>query len=295
MEEKKKKSHIGLIIIIILLLILSIGLNICLFLFPEKIPGYAKLNHSNSNDYINGVNENIIQNTGKNENTNSTLDLEATSKIDIENTTKTQNQFSEEMVVDITPESDSQEEDPVDKEELKTLIEQYSLGINRIDTTFDTKESNTVLLLIAKKYFDTQGSKATLNIDTKFAQTAQNYHKYLSELTGKKYDSLESLSSYSNYIYYSKNNKSYVLGKNSDTLTKEQYVCTAIDVLGKTDNVYTGKAIVTRTANDVKTVYQLTFEFKINQNYEYQKYNIISLNAVNSSFYPDNTVHLEGN
>ena len=27
----------------------------------------------------------------------------------------------------------------------------------------------------------------------------------------------------------------------------------------------------------------------------YQKYNIISLNAVNSSFYPDNTVHLESN
>lgn len=293
MEEKKKKSHISLIIIIVLLLILSIGLNICLFLFPERIPGYSKLSNANTGEYIDGVNENLIQNSIDEE--NSVADFESNGNIDLGNTTKPQDQSDDSMVVDLSPEDEDSEESKVDKEELKVLIEQYSIGINRIDTTYNTKESNTILLFVAKKYFDTQGSKASLNIDTKYAQTAQNYHKYLSELTGNKYNNIESIESYSNYMYYSKNNKSYVLGKNSETLTKEDYVCTAIDVLGKTDDVYTGKAIVTRTVDDVKTVYQLTFTFKVNKNYEYQKYNILTLNAINSSFYPDNTVHLEGN
>ena len=185
--------------------------------------------------------------------------------------------------------------DDIDLDELKTLIEQYAVGIERIDYQYENLESNTILLFIAKRFFDTNSSKSSLDIDTKYASTASNFHKYLTELTGKKYKDIEYINSYTNYIGYSKTNKAYVLGKDSSIITNENYVCTAIEVVDKENDLYTARAIIRRTANDVKTVYQITFNFKLNKDYEYQKYHITALNAINSSFYPDNTVHLVAN
>ena len=212
--------------------------------------------------------------------------------IDIENTTKPLNQTMDSTIIDLTIDENNNDIDDINLDELKALIEQYGIGIQRIDYLYENLESNTALLFIAKKYFDSNSSKSSLTVDTKYASTATNFHKYLSELTGKKYKDIEYIKSYSNYIGYSSKSKSYVLGKDSSIITNENYVCTAIEVIDKQDDLYTARAIIRRTANDIKTIYQITFNFKINTEYEYQKYQILSLNAINSSFYPDNTVHL---
>ena len=226
--------------------------------------------------------------------TNTNVEFESNTTVDLNNTTKPQNQITNSTIIDLSPENISETDIPeeVNLDELKTLIEQYAVGIQRIEYQYENLESNTILLFIAKRFFDTNSSKSSLNVDTKYASTATNFHKYLTELTGKKYNNVEYISSYTNYIGYSKTNKAYVLGKDSSVITNEDYVCTAIEVIDKQDDVYTGRAIIRRTANDVKTVYQITFNFKLNTDYEYQKYQILSLNAINSSFFPDNTVHL---
>ena len=283
-NNKKGGSKIIVILfLIIILLIAIIGFGIVYFMFPNILPG-AK-NKQTSKTETNTIYSNIIE-----ENTIS--DFESNSLIDVENTTKPQNETDGSTVIDLSTEKKDVE---INQEELKTLIEQYGVGIQRIDNEFETMEGNTALLLIAKKFFDTNTGSSSLKIDSKYAQTAENYHKYLSELTKTNYNDVESISSFSNYIGYSKNSKSYILGKNSSTLTKEHYTCTAVDVIDKTDDINTGRAIVTRTIDDVKTVYQLTFKFKVNQDYEYQKYKILSLNAVNSSGKIDDTVHLVAN
>ena len=289
MEEKPKKSgfKIFLIVIIFLILLLSVGLN---YYFYSV---YIKNNTStpnNSEEYIGGM---ISDNTTVNNN----VEFNSNTTMDLGNTSKPQNLANESTIIDITPEidEDTLKNDEIDLDELKTLIEQYAVGIERIDYQFENLESNTILLFIAKRFFDTNSSKSSLDIDTKYASTATNFHKYLTELTGKKYKDVEFINSYTNYIGYSKTNKAYVLGKDSSLITSEDYVCTAIEVIKKENDLYTARAIIRRTANDIKTVYQVTFNFKLNKDYEYQKYQITALNAINSSFYPDNTVHLIAN
>ena len=283
MGNKKSKIGIFFIILIVLLLIASIGLNICYYMFPDILPWNTKKDNLEAEQYINTV--------VKDENME-TSDHNSNTIANTENSISSQNQIENSTVVDLSVETKN---DEIRQDELKTLIEQYAVGIQRIDNEFETTEGNTALLFIAKKYFDTNVGTKSLNIDTKYTQTAENYNKYLSELTNTDYTKREYIDSFSNYIGYSKDSKSYILGKNSSTITKEKYNCTAVDVINKTDDINTGRAIVTRTVDDVKTIYQITFKFKVNKNYEYQKYKILSLNAVNSSFYPDNTVHLVKN
>ena len=283
MENKPKISilKIFFIVLLILIVLLSGGLNYYFYTVYIKNSGS---NNQNNNDYISGM----VQ-----DNTITTDEFNSNTTVDIDNTTKPLNIASNSTIVDLTvDDKESDKDENVDLDELKTLIEQYAVGIQRIEYTYENLESNTILLFIAKRYFDTNSSKSSLTLDAKYASTAENFHKYLSELTGKKYKNIEYIKSYTNYNGNSKTNKAYVLGKDSSIITNEDYVCTAIEVVDRQDDLYTARAIIRRTADNVKTVYQITFNFKINSDYEYQKYQIVSLNAINSSYYPDNTVHL---
>ena len=293
MENKSKINIVKIFFIVLLILIILLSVTLNIFFFIKYINNNnsdIKTNNNNSNDeYIDSI---LPNNTSSNTN----AEFISNTTIDLENTTKPINQVSNSIIIDLT--NDNQVTTTVDTysiDELKTLIEQYSVGIQRIDYQYENLESNTILLFIAKKYFDTNSSKSSLKADTKYASTATNFHKYLTELTGKKYKDIEFINSFTNYIGYSKTNRAYVLGVDSSIITDEEYTCTAIEVVDKQDDLYTAKAIISRKANDVNTIYQVTFTFKINTEYEYQKYQIIDFNAVNSSFYPDNTVHLIAN
>ena len=87
--------------------------------------------------------------------------------------------------------------------------------------------------------------------------------------------------------------------KNNETKQKAQDITSIIkhleeklELTEEKNGVYTAKGEVIRIANSEETAYDITLTFQINQNYTYQKYQIISLKSANKSFYPDNTVHL---
>ena len=198
-----------------------------------------------------------------------------------------------------TVESNSTEEIDdtlVNINELKKLMESYAIGIHRISYSGENLESNTILLLLAKQYFDTNSNKKnSLKVDSKYATTVENMHKYLTELTGNNYNNIEYLSSYKNYIGYASSNRAYVYGKDISQLKNEEYECPKLELTNEENGIYTAKGEVIRIKDNVETVYDISLKFQINENYTYQKYQIVSLKTANKSFYPDNTVHLVEN
>ena len=198
-----------------------------------------------------------------------------------------------------TVESNSTEEiddTGVNIKEIKKLMESYAIGIHRISYSGENLESNTILLLLAKQYFDTNSNKKnSLKVDSKYATTVENMHKYLTELTGNNYNNIEYLSSYKNYIGYASSNRAYVYGKDISQLKNEEYECPKLELTNEENGIYTAKGEVIRIKDNVETVYDISLKFQINENYTYQKYQIVSLKTANKSFYPDNTVHLVEN
>ena len=69
-------------------------------------------------------------------------------------------------------------------------------------------------------------------------------HKYLTELTGNDYSNVPYISAYSNYIGYSTTSKTYLLGKDYNTITKEKYECSNLEITDNKDGLYTAKANV---------------------------------------------------
>ncbi len=178
----------------------------------------------------------------------------------------------------------------VNLEELAETLESYALGINRITDDEKNLESNTILLTIAKEYFNSHANDTGLSVGTKYTQTVENMHKFLTELTGRKFTS-KYLDSYANFIGYAERTKSYLYGNDVQTLFKEEYKCSDLKVSDKSNDKYTATFKMTRTLDYIDTVYDVVVEFKVNEEYTYQKFCILSLKAKNTSFYPDNTVH----
>lgn len=280
MEEEKKKSKKSIIItiILILLLIIVLALNISIMIFDidySKILPFLKNDVTNSAQIDSSTNSQNIQ---KNKNTiNENI---------ISNSTNTAIDITDEntVVVDFT--------DGLNTEELRELMERYSVGIQRISFDEENLESNTILLFIAKQFFDSNASKSSLEVNTNYAPTLKNIHTYLSELTGRNYSQVEYIPSYANYIGYVKASKTYIFGNDYNNIKKEVYNCSNLSILEENDGLYTAKADVTRTIDKEVTNYEITFTFTINKNFTYEKYCIKSLKVKNTSFYPDNTIHL---
>lgn len=277
-----RQRHI--LFVLIVLLIVSVGFNIYLVIFKnEKTENTQKIidNSSNLSANIVGNYENgITNNTSSNLISNNTTNMENT--IESDSVTATV----------IVPEEDSSNTSDININELKDLVENYSVGINRVVQDPDNLESNTILLFIAKSFFDNKPSGSSLTIDTTYAATAENMHKYLEELTGNDYSNTDFIKSYNNYIGYVASSKSYTFGPNSSTITREKYTCSDVEVEEKINDVYTVSAKVTRTIDEQKTNYNVELKIKINDNYKYQKFRVLEINAKNTSFYPDNTVRL---
>lgn len=265
MEKNSNEKQIIFIIILLIILIIAIIANFFVWSYKDK-----PVNTITPSNVAEKESENIISNTNiQNQISNS-----------INNQT---NSTSDSIVVNLN--------EDVNIDELKTFFERYSLGIQRISFEEENLESNTILLFIAKEYFDSKSNKSSLNIDTNYAPTLENIHKYLSELTGKDYSNIDYIKSYNNYIGYASSSKSYIYGKDYETITKEKYKCADVIITNEDNGLYTAVAQVTRTLNNQDTNYELTFTFTINSGYTYEKYCVKSLKVKNTSFYPDNTVH----
>ena len=281
MEEEKKKSKKPIIItiILVLLVIVVLALNIYIIIFDVHsniISQFFKKNNINSENIDNSI---VNQNTSKNI-------LNDANKNIITNSTNTSIDLSDDnsVVVDFT--------DGLDTEELREFMEKYSVGIQRISFDEENLESNTILLFIAKQYFDSNANKSSLEVTTNYAPTLKNIHTFLTELTGRDYSNIEYIPSYSNYIGYVKASKTYIFGKDYNNIKRENYSCSNLSIIEEKNGLYTATADVTRTIDKEITNYEITFTFTINEHFTYEKYCIKSLKVKNTSFYPDNTIHL---
>lgn len=279
-----KSKIILLIIILVLVIITIISTYFLIFAKDKENTNLNETENLSKTEFLNETNESQntnIENTVSNTNTNTNKSVTKVNLSDETNSTQTEL---------ITNNSEA------NVDELKQFLKTYSVGIQRLNYNNETLESNTILLFLAKQFFDTNSNKkASLKVDTKYATTVENIHKYLTELTGNDYNNIEYLNSYKNYIGYSPSNKAYTYGSNIADLKNEEYECPKLELTEEKDGIYTAKGEVIRIRNNEETVYSITLTFKINPNYTYQKYQIISLKPANKSFYPDNTAHLVEN
>lgn len=266
--------------------------------FEDKDKSETKNNNSTNNDNDNIININTKNKISLNNLvTNSVTSESSTPQNTINyNSTTTENKTTSTPIKlntsNTTTSNNTSSAHPSFNEfELEVFIENYAVGIERISYTEETLESNTILLYIAEQYLASKSNKSSLKIDTKYATTAENIHKYLTDITNTDYTNIKKIPAYNNYISYSDSSKSYLYGKDHTILLRESYDCSNISILEEQAGVYTASANVTRLLDDIKTNYEITFTFKLNTNYTYEKFKILSLKANNISFTPDNTVH----
>lgn len=308
-QNKYSNNHMNILVLIILLLF-----GVVIYVIGQNLIEYSKksytVNFQNTLEidktekiskpilkpnFENKTKENIINSNNliTSSTTNSTAKTE---NIIITNTSSAKNTIKSTPIKinnsttndSATPHSNST---TFNEFELEIFMENYAAGIERISYGEETLESNTILLYIAEQYLASKSKKSSLEIDTTYATTAQNIHKYLTDITTTDYTIIEKISAYNNYIRYSESSKSYLYGTDHSILLKESYDCSNISILSEQDGIYTATANVIRTLDDQKTNYEITFTFKLNSNYTYEKFKILSLKANNTSFTQDNTVH----
>lgn len=317
--HKQKK----VIVILIVLLIISVSYNIFITIYPEanifkniKLPvnnsdktTSAPIDQDEPNNESKTEVDDVVE-INKNEITDNTNTIDNTAS-ENENTSvnenitnqNTTNKISTNVVVmdpprnnvtiaNVTkvPEVEKDYSGEIDVEAFKDTLEWYSLGINRISYDEETLESNTILLAITKEFFNSHSNDG-LEVGTKYTQSVENMHKFLKELTDKDLGK-NPIQSYNNYIGFAQSTKSYLYGKDIKILDREDYKCKDLKFSEKHGDSYTATAKITRTLDYIDTVYDVEVEFKINKDYTYQQFNIISLKAKNTSFFPDNTVRL---
>ena len=224
--------------------------------------------------------ENIVENTSSNT-ISSTIEIPTNTVIE------------EPINTTLTPELFTN----VNTNEIEDFVEQFAIGINKLDLNNNSNlESNTILLYIAQQYFSAKSNNSTsLTVDTTYASSAENFHKFLSEFTIHDYSTIDYLKSYNNYIGYVSRSKSYIYGKDYSVIGKEKYTCDDVSISNEKDNVYTATAKVTRDYDGDIQKYDITFTFKVNGNYKYQKYKLLTLNSKLTSGKLESIIHLVGN
>lgn len=309
-----------IIIFLLLLLLVSVGLNVYLGVVkqtpvtitnifePVKNNDEAIIEDKDTDEEV-VTSENIVNEVI--EDIVTTIPEENVVKNEvIENTaaenTAVENNVTNTIIAETKPIEKQEPEDitltpalftDINTSEVKDFVNQFAIGINKIKLpNTDNLESNTILLYITQQYFSSKSSLANpTTVDTSYASSTENFHKFLGEFTINDYSTVNYLRSYNNYIGYSSHSKSYVYGKDYSILSEEKYNCTDVTILNKEDNIYTAEANVTRTYEGTEATYKITFTFKVNGNYKYQKYKLLSLKSRLTSGSVDNEIHFVGN
>lgn len=290
----KKYTYKQKNIIIFLLIILSISIcyNIYLSLYHQK--NFSTPSQILSSNSTNSESVVINENNKNTNNTTSFISNQTSAENTISNTSITENKTetttNTTIISNVTSERNTTDE--IDITALKDFIEQYGIGINRISYEQDNLESNTILLIIARRYFNSIPAKdIPSDMKDKFILNDENAKAFIKELTGKEFTG-DYIKTYSNYINYSAGSDSYVYGKDITNITQEKYTCTDLKIEKLTDSTYTVNAKVERELDEEITLYEVVMEIELNQDYTYQQFKVINLEAKNKSKYPDNTIHL---
>lgn len=318
----------SIITLLILLLTISVGLNIYLAVVKDTPititnifqpaqdynyrPDISDYENVISNEVENTV-ENVVDNTINNTVNNTVTNNIKIDAIILENTvsknetnTSVQNVVKDEVSNTVLeePEKTEPEQTTSQKEyteinnaQIKSFVNQFAIGINKLNLQSTSNlESNTILLYITQQYFSKQSnSSGSLSVNTDYASSSTNFHKFLSEFTANDYSKTDYIKSYNNYIGYISRSKAYVYGNDYSILAKEIYNCDSVTITNKENDVYTATAKVSRTYGEEKNDYEITFTFKINNNYKYQKYKLLSLESKLVSGDVETIIHLVGN
>lgn len=302
-----------IILILLLLLAISVGFNIYQAFVKEAPITITNIfqptkNNLEEKEDENTPTENIIENkveetpstseTLVNTSNSNTVDsvisnTNTTTTVEVQKPTEEPPAEKEPVNTNLTPQLFTD----INTNEVEDFVEQFAIGINKLDlnNTSDL-ESNTILLYIAQQYFSAKSNNYnSLTVDTTYASSAENFHKFLSEFTINDYSTITNLKSYTNYIGYVSRSKSYIYGKGYETIAKEKYTCEDVSITNKDDNVYSAKAKVTRNYEGETATYDVIFTFKVNGNYKYQKYKLLSLESKLTSGSLENIIHLVGN
>lgn len=282
-----------IIFILVLLLVVSVGYNIYLTFIKEPADPIETETSSPTKNPVLEIDENLLNQSSQEKNTSNNLDdFYVTIDDDTTNTTNTiANELANTAVINTTIAPAIFTD--IDTKEVTEFVNDFAIGINRLSLDQETLESNTILLYMAQQYFVSKSTNnSSLAVNTTYASTAENFHKFLSELTIKDYSTVTSIDSYNNYIGYTPKSKSYTYGSDYSELSKETYNCTSVTITDKTNGIYTAKATVTKESESGTSTYEIVFTFKVNNNYKYQKYKLLSLSAKNTSDIVDTTLHL---
>lgn len=162
----------------------------------------------------------------------------------------------------------------IDEDALKQELKIYALGLGRFDDIIDSKEENTVLLVMAANAMQTQrtSNKDTSNA-SKYATTKENIDKFIEELTGKKPDNV--LESYNNFIGYSQASKAYVWGKDGNPFGSEKYEVLTLEFSEKNNSGFKVSGLIEKTLNGKRYVYHFNATISSNgDDYSYIPYQI---------------------
>ena len=182
---------------------------------------------------VSNTTNNVISNALANEVSNNTI----SNNVVVQNTASDEtNTVKRTSHATVTQSDERTDFSNINLDEVNKFITDFAIGINRISFEEENLESNTVLLYIAKHFFDTTNSRS-LNISPEYAATAKNMHKYLTEFTGNDYTKKESIGSFTNYIKYASTSKAYVDEKDIKTLSRESYKASDIEMISKFNNV----------------------------------------------------------
>ena len=312
----KKYTHKQVRIIKLLALLLTISIIVNFYLYYTKhnnIQDNNKKDDKPNMEFV-VIDEAKKDNLNNNEDKNEEKPEEEKNEVNnvVNNTTddssivvKPGNEVENEVAQNKVEEKPNSNLKPIDRptpnrdnevilEEINDLLESYAIGLNRTTTDVNNLESNTMYLFMAKNYFNNKTNKSDSTNQDKYiyASTKENFHKYLEELTGLEYTKMKSIPSFNNYIGYVKASNSYAFGPNAKEILKEKYSVSNTKITHEAFGQYTATTHITRHVDGVDTNYDVEFTFKLNDNYTYTKYNILSLKAKNTSFYPDNTLRL---
>lgn len=309
----------NIITLLLFLLVVSVGLNIYLGVVRGTPITITNIFHP-AQDYSQKPNTSVFENKDSNENgtivdltgtdadknaikidaiildntvddntiADNTNTVDSDKKNEVTNTVEAEPEPKPEPEQNPEPEpaAPTQTFDEINITQVKGFVNQFAIGINKLHLEEPSNlESNTILLYIAQQYFSRQStSSGSLSVNTDYASSTTNFHKFLNEFTANDYTNVGHVKSYSNYIGYISRSKAYAYGEDYSDLSKEQYVCEDVTIINKENDVYTAKANVSRTYinekdETEKNGYEITFTFKINNNYKYQKYKLLSLSS----------------
>lgn len=180
----------------------------------------------------------------------------------------------------------------VDEEMLKSELKMYALSIGRFEDIINTKEENTVLLIMAKNMLESMrtisGNKSNIG---KYTLILDNTNTFIEELTGNKPSDV--LESYNNYIGYSKASNSYNWGADGNPFAKEKYEVLTCEFSEKNNTEFKVSGYIEKSTEQsggdyLKSIYHYNAIIVVNPEYEYLPYRIKSFNySLNADSYDD--------